>query len=485
MPVFSAEPPFVEGSVLAGKLRVVRLLGMGGMGAVYEVEHVITCHRRALKLLHASMVGNASVVERFLREASAAGRIGNPHIVETFDAGYLETGEPYIVMELLRGRTLATLLGESGPLEVVTACDLLIQACDGIGAAHAAGIIHRDLKPENLFLTDPEGKFVKILDFGISKFDVFATGVEALTVEGAPMGTPCYMSPEQVKGLKTVDARTDVYALGVLLYECLTGRKPFEADSLAQLAYLITQAQFTPPSDLRPSLPKVLDRIVAKAMSDDRAQRYETAQCLSLELARLRQSLVPTAGHTTSSNSAVSPLDSQRDAPALTPDAFSQSASRLSTFRVPRRRWLGPGLGIVGLGIIALGVVLTQRNPSRPMHHDQTFELSTTTYPAVATAQPSTASVIIAPRAASTSAPKPSSSRQLAAPQLATSMPGTSQANWTRPRDRAPAPSTVSEVVLAPVVPQPVAAHSGTEPDRKPPKNRAHSYGLTEKNPFE
>ena len=151
---------FAPGQVLAGKLRIVRLLGAGGMGAVFEVEHELTRHRRALKLLHPQMAGIPSVVERFLREASAAGRIGNRHIVETFDAGRLDTGEPYIVMELLTGRTLADVLEQRGPLSIDAACEIVIQACDAVSAAHAAGIVHRDLKPENLFLCGPDASFV-------------------------------------------------------------------------------------------------------------------------------------------------------------------------------------------------------------------------------------------------------------------------------------------------------------------------------------
>src|SRR5690349_8470036 len=146
-------PALAVGTLVAGKLRIVRALGIGGMGTVYEVEHELTRHRRALKLLHAQLAHNHQAVARFLREASAAGRIGNPHIVETFDAGTLESGEPYLVMEMLRGQTLSDRIAR-GPMPIAEVVDLVGQACDGVQAAHDAGIVHRDLKPDNLFVVD-------------------------------------------------------------------------------------------------------------------------------------------------------------------------------------------------------------------------------------------------------------------------------------------------------------------------------------------
>lgn len=359
---------FPVGSIVAGKLRILRCLGVGGMGAVYEVEHEITRHRRALKLLHAQMAEIPGVVERFLREASAAGRIGNPHIVETFDAGLLDSGEPYIVMELLQGRTLAEVLRGSGHLDVTTICDLLIQICNGVAAAHAAGIVHRDLKPENLFLTGENETFVKILDFGISKFDASITGVEGITIEGSPLGTPFYMSPEQVKGRKSVDVRTDVYALGVVLYECLTSRRPFDADNLPQLAYLISQGEFAPPSELRPSLPKVLDSIVAKAMALDPAHRFASTSEFGQAIVGLRRSLAPPPNVTPTSE--VPPLSgappsaqSRRGSPALTPDVFSRSASQLAQYANTRGRKhkLLIGVSLVMIALVVLGTFLSPR----------------------------------------------------------------------------------------------------------------------------
>jgi serine/threonine-protein kinase len=276
------------GDVVAGKLRVIRTIGVGGMGAVYEVEHTLTKHRRALKLLHREFSRSAMVVQRFLREASAAGRIGNAHVVETFDAGTLESGEPYIVMELLQGRTLADEILERGALPVAEACEILLQACNGMRAAHAAGIVHRDLKPENLFLVQGENPFVKILDFGISKFDPELTGAHGLTQEGSALGTPFYMPLEQVRGEKDIGVQADVYALGVILYECLTADKPYSAETLPHLVVLIHEGRYAPPSMKRPELPRECDAVVATAMAADRVKRYASIDELEQALEVLR-----------------------------------------------------------------------------------------------------------------------------------------------------------------------------------------------------
>jgi serine/threonine-protein kinase len=282
-----SEGALAPGTVLAGKFRVVSRLGEGGMGSVYEIEHQLTKHRRALKLLHKSMAAMPSVVERFLREASAAGRVGNPHIVETFDAGVLDTGEPYLVMEILRGEPLSARIA-AGKMPILDVVDLIGQAAAGVAAAHHAGIVHRDLKPDNLFITEgADGRpFVKILDFGISKFDPAKIDGLQLTQEGAALGTPYYMSPEQIRGEGSLDARADVYALGVILYECLAGVRPFEAETLAHLAILIHTGQPVPIAQHRPDLPPGFGALVHGAMATDRGQRTPSANDLRSMLER-------------------------------------------------------------------------------------------------------------------------------------------------------------------------------------------------------
>jgi serine/threonine-protein kinase len=276
-------------SVLGDKFRVIRRIGAGGMGSVYEVEHTLTKHRRALKLLSDEMAAIPTIVTRFLREASAAGRIGNPHVVETFDAGVLDGGQPYIIMELLQGQTLADYIADRRSLGIVETCEILSQACEGIAAAHAAGIVHRDLKPENLFLVEGDKPFVKILDFGISKFDPERTGASGMTVDGATMGTPYYMPPEQARGEKNLDAQADVYSLGVVLYECLCGQKPFVAETLPHLAILIAEGRYEPASARRPGLESACDAVIARAMMAERSQRYKSIDELKAALDTLRR----------------------------------------------------------------------------------------------------------------------------------------------------------------------------------------------------
>jgi len=284
------------GTLLAGKFRIERLLGAGAMGAVYAIRHELTRHRRALKLLHADARAVPEIVQRFLNEASAAGRAGSPHLVETFDAGVLPSGEPYVVMELLDGETLTALLEREGPLGVDKAAELLGQAAEGMAAAHTAGIIHRDLKPDNLFVTHGSGHpFVKILDFGVSKFASDSGAQLTQTRAGVMYGSPAYMSPEQLMGRLDVDARTDVFGLGVVLFQVLTGKLPFDAPTIHALSVKVLSGQVTPVETLRADLPAPLVAIVRKALQPDRAQRHASARELADELQRFRRTSSPVA----------------------------------------------------------------------------------------------------------------------------------------------------------------------------------------------
>src|SRR6478736_9200409 len=221
------------GDIIDNKYRIVRLLGEGGMGAVYEGENVRIHRKVAIKVLHSQVASSQDAVQRFEREAQAAGRIGSEHIVEVLDLGTLPEGDRYMVMEFMDGSSLADRISERGKLPPQTTAPIVVQLLEGLRAAHDAGIIHRDLKPDNVYLLGSRGgkkDFVKILDFGISKFNTLG-GEFSMTRTGAVMGTPYYMSPEQAKGNRDVDHRADLYAVGVILYEAVAGEVPFNAET--------------------------------------------------------------------------------------------------------------------------------------------------------------------------------------------------------------------------------------------------------------
>ena len=265
-----------EGDVLAGKYRVDRVLGIGGMGAVVQATHLVLNDRVALKFLLPELLEHEATTHRFLREAQAAVRIKSPHVARVTDVGKLESGSPYMVMEFLDGRDLGSVLEKEAPLEPEVAIDFALQASEAVAAAHANNVIHRDIKPANLFITKgpDNAPVLKVLDFGISKV-AKTDGVGSLTQTHTAMGSPLYMSPEQMRSAKDVDPRTDVWSLGIVLYEMLTGTLPFVADTMPQLCALILET--VPPSMKLavPDLPDQLDKAVLKAIERDPAERYQ------------------------------------------------------------------------------------------------------------------------------------------------------------------------------------------------------------------
>jgi serine/threonine protein kinase len=278
-----------EGQILAGKYRVEKLLGVGGMGLVVAATHVHLDTKVALKFLLPTMLGNPDVVGRFAREARAAVRIQSEHVARVSDVGTLENGAPYMVMEFLEGSDLAAWLVREGPLPIEQAVDFALQACVGIASAHALGIVHRDLKPGNLFcLRGNDGQFViKVLDFGISKVTDLGGSPEGMsgTRTATVMGSPFYMSPEQMVSAKDVDAQTDIWSLGVVLYELLTATRPFVGESLPEIAIKVAMASFAPVRSLRPDAPPGLDAVILKCLEKDKTRRYGNVAALALALA--------------------------------------------------------------------------------------------------------------------------------------------------------------------------------------------------------
>jgi serine/threonine protein kinase len=292
MPELKNESKIPPATILVGKYRVTREIGRGGMAAVYEAEHLSLGKKVAVKVLAAELSASTIVIERFFREARAAASVKSPYIVDIYDSGRLEDGRPFIAMEMLDGETLYDRMTRIRLIDAATTVRVITLCAKGLMKAHAVGIVHRDLKPENIFiLTGEDGEeTVKILDFGLAKFYAPMKPDEKtarLTREGAVFGTPAYMSPEQVKGQGTVDHRADLWALGCMAFECLTGRPVWNIDQGVAMTFAaIATASLPVPSKLRPEIPTSFDAWFFKALERDPNRRFQTARELADALAR-------------------------------------------------------------------------------------------------------------------------------------------------------------------------------------------------------
>jgi serine/threonine protein kinase len=278
-----------EGDVLAGKYRVDKVLGIGGMGVVVAAHHIQLDDRVAIKFLLPETLANADAVMRFAREARAAVKIKSEHVARVTDVGTLDNGAPFMVMEYLEGADLSAWITERGQLPTEQAVDLVLQACEALAEAHTLGIVHRDLKPANLFVARLPGgvQSVKVLDFGISKLTGFSAsgGESSQTKTSALLGSPLYMSPEQMRSSKDVDTRGDIWAIGVILYELLTGSAPFIADTMPELIFKIVDSAPVPLRQLRPDAPPGLEEVIFRCIEKDRNRRYQTVGDLAGALA--------------------------------------------------------------------------------------------------------------------------------------------------------------------------------------------------------
>jgi eukaryotic-like serine/threonine-protein kinase len=273
-----SELPVPEGTLLAGKYTVQGTFAEGGMGIICSGRHVQLEQPVAIKFLRRALSGRPSIVERFLNEARALAALRGEHIVRVIDVGQLESGRPYLVMEHLDGTNLEELLERSGALSIETAVNYALQVCEALGEAHALGIVHRDIKPENLFLWSggPATDSIKVLDFGLAK-QLGASRALGVTGPQDSVGSPCYMSPEQVSSPQLVDARTDIWSLGVVLYRLLVDVLPFEGDNLVQALSHILNATPVPLTEVSPTLDADLNAIVMRCLAKAPADRYQTA----------------------------------------------------------------------------------------------------------------------------------------------------------------------------------------------------------------
>lgn len=336
------------GAMVMGKYRVDRVLGEGGMGLVVAATHTGLDQKVAIKFLHPEAAAREDIVERFAREARAAAKVKSEHVVRIFDVGTLENGAPYMVMEHLEGEDLDQLAEREKKLPLGTVCGFMLQACEALAEAHAAGIVHRDLKPANLFLArGPDRRtIVKVLDFGISKLRDRAN---ALTQTSTLLGTAYYMSPEQLTNAKAVDARSDVWALGVILYELVSGARPFDAGTMPEVVALILSSTPTPLREYVPDVPPRFEAIIDRCLQRNPKQRFASVGELAAELVTFvpeqRVSIerisrvVATMDEIQTGTSATMPAPSN----ALSPEAVS--------FAMPPTRREG---GVVGLAETAL-----------------------------------------------------------------------------------------------------------------------------------
>jgi serine/threonine-protein kinase len=274
------------GDILGDRWVLLEKIDAGAMGEVFRAEHQVLGHAVAVKVLLPEMTRDQGAIDRFLREARIAAKLRHPNVVRVEDYGLSSDGRPYLVMELLRGESLARLLARTPRLRPSVVLALVQQIADALDTAHAAGIVHRDLKPENIFLSGPADALkLKVLDFGVAKFtDALAAGGGA-TASNTLVGTPRYMSPEQARASRTLDGRSDLWALGILAYEMLTGRHPFEGEAIAELLVAILTHPIAPPSALRPALPVAIDGWCARALARNRADRFPNGHSLADALA--------------------------------------------------------------------------------------------------------------------------------------------------------------------------------------------------------
>jgi serine/threonine-protein kinase len=340
-------PDLQPGTVLADKYRVERVLGRGGMGVVVAARHLRLEQTVAIKLLQTEDVADTVAVERFLREARAAARIESEHVVRVFDVGVLDPSVPYIVMEYLSGTDLSDreTCATATPRDIV---DWVMQACEAVAEAHAHGIVHRDLKPANLFLAKRLAgpPIVKVLDFGLAKAPPSdAThGPAWQTQSFAVMGTPRYMSPEQMRSAKQVDERTDIWAMGAVLFELLAGKPAFDAQSLAELCAMVASDPLPSLRALRPEVPEGLERVVGWCMEKRPEDRPRT-------MAELAEALVPFG-------SSLSASSADRIRSVLGTSCHVRPSSGRSAEAPPHRRSAARGRIVASLVTAAVGLVL-------------------------------------------------------------------------------------------------------------------------------
>jgi serine/threonine-protein kinase len=455
------------GEILAGKYRVERVLGQGGMGIVVAAHHIHLDEKVALKFLLPDALRSPEAVGRFLREARAAVRIKCEHVARVSDVGTLPSGAPYMVMEYLEGGDLAAWLEQRGPLPIEQAVEFVLQACVAVADAHALGIVHRDLKPANLFcVRRSDGQLsIKVLDFGISKVTEPAGAAPmALTKTTALMGSPLYMSPEQMRSSRDVDARADIWSLGVILYELVTGRATFLADTVTELAIRVASEPPPPMRPLRPEVSPALEAVIFKCLEKDRERRYRNVGELATALLPMAPKRAKASVDRISGIVGAARLSQGDQGPPSSAgaDRMRTSAGTLppvgrTTVATPdgstRRKAAAIGVALAVLAAAAIGTMVLRRSPASSGPSAAAVAPSAAPLPAM-TAAPA---VVIAP--APPSAP-PSSQAEPPTPSASASPPAAPTS--------AQAPSPVRQAVVVAPKAKPSATSAKAPPAMAP-----------------
>jgi serine/threonine-protein kinase len=363
-----------------GNYCATALLGEGGMGAVYLAEHPSIGRQVAIKVLRSELGHDEQALARFINEARAANSIRHPNIIEILDSGVTDNGISYLVMELLRGESLTARIKRRGKLPAQEAVALVMQTASALGAAHAKGIVHRDLKPDNLFVVpdeaNPGSEHIKVLDFGIAKLQTTAPGGIVKTRTGALMGTPIYMSPEQCLGTKEVDWRSDIYSLGAILYELLTGHPPFISEGFGALLNMHLNQAPRPPRQIEPNIPSGLELAVLKMLAKKPEDRFQSMAEVQSALAAavgivaapyaLSQSAVDVQKGLQNTVNAAAGSGLAQGKTTLSNTAGERESSAVTTVRTRLGRW-SIGVAIAAAAAVAVVAVVLLGHERRPV----------------------------------------------------------------------------------------------------------------------
>jgi eukaryotic-like serine/threonine-protein kinase len=464
--------------VLAGRYRVERVLGQGGMGVVVKAMHLQLHQPVAMKFLLPEVLGNQQIVQRFLREAQAAVRLKSEHVARVIDVGSLESGAPYMVLEYLEGADLSNF--PRSQLSVGVVVDLVLQACEALAEAHSLGIVHRDIKPANFFITrgSDGGPMLKVLDFGISKSPVAGSN---LTATQSVMGTPAYMSPEQMRSSRDVDHRTDIWALGVVLYELLQGMPPYGGDTFSSMVIKVVN---DPLPRLTVALPGDLDAIVYRCMEKDPARRFQNVAELAQALAKYAQSDTQAAISVQRTRSIIglearrSSVESGPGGRAIPPSTLSGAAGARTSPPGSGRRWpIFAGLGVL-VAVVAVAVVASNGGGGQKAAGPGPAASPAAAPPSAAAPAPPAAPT--APPAATP--PAPSAVANTPAPAPAAQPPAAPAPTAQPPAAPATPPSTATAQPAAqpsgaPAARPAPAAPETTSPVAKKPKKPSRSGG--------